>query len=76
VPGLVGSVSSVRAGAQAMISDSFPLSIEPSHRHLRSGMLLGGAAGRRWRIMGDVRLAICFLMVGAIGIIPGLSAFS
>jgi MFS family permease len=77
--GLVGIGEAAYApAAQAMISDSFPV----EHRALTqaifaSGMLLGGAAGLALGgIMGERHgWQYAFLIVGAIGIIPGLSAF-
>jgi len=64
--------------AQAMISDSFPV----EHRALTqaifaSGMLLGGAGGLALGgIMGERHgWQHAFLIVGALGLLPGLSAF-
>src|SRR5216684_6152119 len=76
--GLVGiGEAGYAPAAQAMISDSFPV----GHRALTqaifaSGMLLGGAAGLALGgIMGERHgWQYAFLIVGAIGIIPGLSA--
>jgi len=77
--GLVGIGEAAYApAAQAMISDSFPV----EHRALTqaifaSGMLMGGAAGLALGgIMGERHgWQYAFLIVGAIGVIPGLSAF-
>jgi len=78
--GLVGIGEAAYApAAQAMISDSFPV----EHRALTQAIFASGIAARRRR--PDWRWAelwesvhgwqYAFLIVGAIGIIPGLSAF-
>ena len=77
--GLVGVGEAAYApAAQAMISDSFPIQNRALTQAIfASGMLLGGAGGLALGgIMGERHgWQHAFLIVGALGLFPGLSAF-
>ena len=77
--GLVGVGEAAYApAAQAMISDSFPIQNRALTQAIfASGMLLGGAGGLALGgIMGERHgWQHAFLIVGALGLLPGLSAF-
>ena len=77
--GLVGVGEAAYApAAQAMISDSFPIENRALTQAIfASGMLLGGAGGLALGgLMGELQgWQHAFLIVGALGLLPGLSAF-